>query len=736
MDDMLGQMTQLDISTVMHANMTLNVDEVRRHAKLKIGSYLNSPTALDTATTNGSASASPRVFSASEWRRVIAQIQDIFLDVNGGHPVLYGIDSVHGAVHVKGAFIFGQQINIAATFNPELAFAVAQITSRDTLAAGIPWIFSPILDISQNPLWARTFETFGEDPHLAAEMADAIVRGLQHNNRLAACMKHVIGYSKTPTGHDREGVTISDFDLLNYFAPPYLAAIRAGAMSAMESYTSINGIPVVANDRILNALLRHDMGFDGLLVTDWSEINNLHAFHRVAASESKAVEMALTRTSIDLSMVPYNSSFVDLAKRALERHPNLLERVKTSVKRILKLKTRLGLYRNPVPGGEHVGKVGQAEDKEVALQLARESIIVLKNQDDILPLQKNAQVFLTGHAANDVGLLCGGWSLVWQGVAGNNMFPNGITLKQGMESVASRGSSIRYFNALNATGAFNRRGLETAKKMARAATVSVVAIGESPYAEKPGDIEDLAFAAGQVEYVREIAATGAKVVLVLVQGRPRLLNGLAALAHAVVYAMLPGEVGGQALAEVIYGDVNPSGRLPITYPKHPASIAIPYNHLVTTRCGEKPCEMEWEFGHGLSYTSFVYSGLTLDKTQLSNHSDERLSVSVNVTNNGKREGKESVMLFLTQLYRVMSVPEVKQLKKFRKVSLKPGESQVVSFELTHADWGVFDPQIGRGFNRVAESGEYIVAVKPETDCKVYDKPRPSNPLCVSFSIVE
>ncbi|TYZ65314.1 hypothetical protein PybrP1_004067 [[Pythium] brassicae (nom. inval.)] len=714
--------------------MTLNTDAVRRHAKLKIGSYLNSPTALDTAPANGSASATPRLFSALEWRRVIAQIQEIFLAVNGGHPVLYGIDSVHGAVHVRGALIFGQQINTAATFNPELAFAMARITSRDTLAAGIPWIFSPILDISQNPLWPRTFETFGEDPHLAAVMADAVVRGLQHSNRSAACMKHVIGYSKTPTGHDREGVTLSDFDLLNYFAPPYLAAIRAGAMSAMESYISINGAPVVANSKILQALLRHDMGFDGLLVTDWGEINNLYSYHRVAATEAIAVDMALSRTSIDLSMVPYNTSFVDLAKSALERHPGLLERVKTSARRVLKLKSQLGLYRTPVPGAEHVGKVGQTEDKEVALQLARESIIVLKNQDGLLPLRNSSNVFLTGHAADDVGLLCGGWSLVWQGVAGNSMFPNGVSLKQGMERVASRGAAIRYFNALNASGAFHRPDLKTAKELARAAGVSVIAIGEAPYAEKPGDIEDLALPAGQVEYVREIAATGTKVVLVLVQGRPRLLSGLAELAHAVVFAMLPGEVGGQALAEVLYGDVNPSGRLPITYPKHPASAAIPYNHLVTTRCGDRPCETEWAFGHGLSYTSFTYNKLTLDKVQVSNGTDERLRVSVTVTNTGPREGKETVLLFLTQLFRAMSVPEVKQLKQFRKVALQPGEAQEVSFELTHNDWSAFEPQIGQGFHKVAESGAYAIAVKPETDCKVYDEPRVPNPLCAWFSI--
>lgn len=730
---MLGQMTQLDISTVMNSDMTLNRDKVRAHAKLKIGSYLNSP----SATTILTDSTKARVFSATEWRNVISQIQEIFLEVPGGHPILYGIDSVHGAVHVKGALIFGQQINSAATFNPDIVFKMGQITSRDTLAAGIPWIFSPILEISHNPLWARTFETFGEDPYLVSVMADAIVRGLQDSNRSAACMKHFIGYSKTPTGHDREDVTLSDFDLLNYFAPPFLAAIKAGALSAMENYISINGVPVVTNSKIMQDLLRRDMGFDGMVVTDWSEINNLHDYHRVAATQDIAVEMTLSRTSIDLSMVPLDTKFIESAKRALQRQPQLLERIKTSTRRILKLKKRLGLYENPLPGAEHVSKVGQQEDKQLALQLGRESIILLKNRDSVLPLRKSSSVFLTGQAADNVGFLCGGWTLIWQGVSGNGLLPNGISLKQGMESAVDDKSLIRFFNPLEVDGDVWTQDLETAKAMAKAAEFTIITIGEGPYAEKPGDIEDLALPVDQVEYVRQIAASGTKVILVLVEGRPRLLNGLAELAHAVIYAMLPGEIGGQALAEIIYGDVNPSGRLPITYPKYPGSVAIPYNHRVSTICGDKPCEMEWEFGQGLSYTTFTYSNLKLSKSTISNHADDRLGVEVTVTNAGQIEGKETVMLFLIQPYRAISVPEVKQLKKFNKISLKPGESRVVSFELAREDWGVFDPQIGAGFNRIVENGDYFVAVKPETECNVYGaKSVASNPLCGKFLIRE
>uniref|UniRef100_K3W7X0 beta-glucosidase n=1 Tax=Globisporangium ultimum (strain ATCC 200006 / CBS 805.95 / DAOM BR144) TaxID=431595 RepID=K3W7X0_GLOUD len=728
--DMVGQMTQLDISTVMNPNMTLNEDKVRRHAKLKIGSYLNAPAFLNS--TNGTQA---RVFSVKEWRSVIAQIQEIFLEVPGGHPILYGIDSVHGAIHVKGAVIFGQQINAAATFNPQLVYEMGRIASRDTLAAGIPWLFSPILEIAQNPLWSRTFETFGEDPHLASVMADAIIRGYQDNNSSAACMKHVIGYSKTSTGHDRDAVTLSDYDLLNYFAPPFLAATKAGVMTAMENYISINGVPVVANTKILQDLLRHDMKFDGLLVTDWSEINNLHDWHRVAATQDIAVEMAIRRTPIDMSMVPYNTSFIDSVTKAVQKYPDLLQRVKDSVRRILIVKAKLGLYQNPVPGAEHVENIGQAEDKRIALQLARESIVLLKNRNNILPLQENSTVFLTGHAADNVGLLCGGWTLTWQGVSGNSMFLNGVSLKQGIMNVLNGNSSITYFNPLQPSGLLQSGELGMAKIMARAAEFTIISIGEGTYAEKPGDIEDLSLPPGQIEYVREIASTGTKIILVLAQGRPRLLDGIADIVHAVIFAMLPGELGGQALAEIMYGVVNPSGKLPITYPKHPGSISIPYNRRVTTRCESSACEMEWDFGSGLSYTSFEYSNLRLSKTNVSNAEDEHLVANFTVTNTGQHAGKETIMLFLTQLYRTNSVPEVKQLKKFSKILLQPGESRHMSFTLTREDWGFFDPQIGRGFNRVVEDGEYVIAVRPDMDCNVYTPESiQAHPLCAKFTI--
>ncbi|GAB9468093.1 Lysosomal beta glucosidase [Globisporangium polare] len=723
--DILGQMTQINIDNILKSDNTLDEDKVRAYAKLNVGSYLNSPFA-------GGAKDGKYGWTAPEWRKIITRIQEVSMAENGGHPIVFGIDSVHGAVYVSNAVLFGQQINGAASFNPDLVYEMGRVTGRDTEAAGIPWIFGPILEVSQNPLWSRTFETFGEDPYLVSVMADSVIRGLQSNNATAACMKHFVGYSKTPTGHDRDGVTMSDFDLLNYFVPPFIAAVSAGVMSSMENYISINGVPVVASPKILRDLIRSDMGFDGVVVTDWAEINNLQDWHRVARSKPEAVRMALTQTSLDMSMVPYETTFIDYAKSMLETNPEYFGRLKASARRIVKMKLKLGLYDTPVPGADNLSQVGSDKDKAAALELARESIVLLKNQDNVLPLPTTAKVFLTGHSADNVGYLCGGWSVRWQGYSGNEMFPNGVSVKQGFEKIAGN-SSVSYFNGLSADGSYSVGDLATAKGLAASAEYTVVVIGEGSYAEKPGDIDDLALPAGQITYVRELAATGTKVILVLVGGRPRLLSGLPSNVHAVIDALLPCELGGQALAEIIYGQVNPSGRLPITYPKDAANIMIPYNHRVSTQCANGYCQMQWDFGTGLSYTTFKYEAMSMSKTTVSGISDS-ITVSVKVTNTGKMAGKETVMLFVTQPYRSISVPEVKMLKMFKKVSLEPGISTTVQFQLTAADWSVFDPQIGSGFSQVAEDGDFYVAIKPETDCDVYGSPKGLDSLCGKFTL--
>ncbi|TMW60780.1 hypothetical protein Poli38472_000822 [Pythium oligandrum] len=725
-DEVLGQMTQINIAVLLNSQGGLDEDKVRQFAKLHVGSYLGSP------QTNGPIGGNYSS-SVDEWRKMITRIQDIHKEEGNGHPIIYGIDSVHGANFILNTTIFGHQINGGASFNPDLVRKMGEITGRDTAAAGISWTFGPILELSQNPLWPRTYETFGEDPYLVSVMGSNVIKGIQANKDVAACMKHFVGYSKTPTGHDRDGVTLSDFDLLNYFMPPFIAATQAGVKSAMENYISINGVPVVASSKILRDLLRRDLGFEGFVVTDFAEIYNLNSFHRVAKSLSEAVRMSLTQTSIDMSMVAMDSNFITYAKDMLKDFPEYYDRLKESARRIIKTKIELGLYETPVPGAKYVKDVGSSAHRDVALDLARESIVLLKNQDNTLPLSTSDTVFLTGHSADDRGNLCGGWSLRWPGYSGNSMFPNGISVKDGFQKLASI-SSVSYFNGLTVNGTYTADDLAKAKELASKAKYTVAVIGEATYAEKSGDLDDLALPIGQINYVKELASTGTKVIVVLVGGRPRLLSGLPSNVHAVINALLPGELGGQAIAEIIYGKVNPSGRLPITYPKDPANIMIPYNRRVTTLCADQtPCKMEWDFGTGLSYTTFSYSAVKLSKTKVSGKND-KVKASVTVTNTGKVKGKETVMLFLIQPFRSISVPEAKQLKKFEKIELAPGKSKTVEFELNYKDWSVFDPQIGKGFVRSAEDGDFVVAIKPETDCDVYNSAGITNPLCAKFTL--
>eukprot|EP00644_Phytophthora_capsici_P011940 jgi/Phyca11/15235/fgenesh1_pg.PHYCAscaffold_12_\ len=664
-DDIIGQMTQIDINQLLTDDNKVDDDKVRAYAKMRVGSYLTSP--FNNGPVNGT-----YMWTADEWREVITRIQEITMEENGGHPMVYGVDSVHGAIFVKDAVLFGQQINGGASFNPDLVYEQGRITGRDTEASGVPWVFGPILGISRNPLWARTFETFGEDPHLNSIMGDAIIRGLQSNNHTAACMKHWIVYPKTPSGHDKDAVTVSDYDMMNYFFPPFKAAVDAGVISAMENYISINGVPTVSNAKLMNALLRDDLGFDGMMVTDYAEINQLTDFHRTARNETEATRISLTRASVDMSMVAQDTSFYNGTKALLEQSPQFRERLKESARRVVKMKLQLGLYETP------------------------------------------------GYSDQD------------------HLLTKGITVKSAMETLVGN-DSFTFFNGLHPNGSYSEADLATAKEMASKAEYTIAVIGEDTYAEKPGDIDDLALPAGQIEYVKALASTGTKVILVLFEGRPRLLGDLPENVHAVVNGLLACELGGQAMAEIIYGKVNPSGRMPITYPKDQANIQMTYNHPVTSMCQTQEsdsayyCENQWDFGTGLSYTEFAYSDVRLSRNVVETATED-VVVSVDVTNSGSIAGKETVMLFLIQPYNSLNVPEMKQLKKFSKISLEPGQTQNVNFTLTADDWSVYYPQVGHGLKKVAEDCDFVVAIKPETDCDVYNETAPANPLCATFSL--
>ncbi|ETM39218.1 hypothetical protein L914_14618, partial [Phytophthora nicotianae] len=649
-EDLVGQMTQIASYGLLNSTYQLDEDTLRGFTKHRVGSYLGLPVS-DSGEVNGKWG-----WTTAEMRAFVRRVQEISMEDNGGHPIIYGTDSVHGNALLLDTVFFSHPINAAASFNADLVYEEGRINARDTLAAGVPWVFGPVLDLMHNPLWPRVYETFGEDPHLASVMGSAIIRGMQSNNQTAACMKHWIGYSWNPTGHDKDGVTISDFDLMNSYFLPFKAGIDAGLLSGMENYISVNGVPVVENTKLMTKLLRDDVGFDGMMVTDFAEINHLTEFHRTARSTDEATKFALERASIDMSMVATDLSFTNGTNKLIAEDPAILARLKESVRRIVKLKVKLGLYDNPMPGEELLELVGNEDDVATALDLARESIVLLQNNDSVLPLSKNASVFLTGHSAHNIGFQCGGLSVQVKGVDGNEQFQHGSSVKQGFEMVAGNDSFV-YFNGLNVTGDYTEEGLATAKEYASKAEYTVAVIGEPNYQEKTGDIDDLALPLGQIEYVKELAATGTKVIVVLFEGRPRLLSDLPANVHAVVNGMLACELGGQAVAEIIYGDVNPSGRMPITYPKHSGNVMIPYRHRVSTQCATGDyCEPQWTFGHGLSYTNFTYSDMSISTTNVTSSSDS-INVSVTVTNSGSVAGKETVMLFLTQPYRSISVPE-------------------------------------------------------------------------------
>ncbi|KAL4155392.1 hypothetical protein PRNP1_007502 [Phytophthora ramorum] len=725
--DIVGQMTEIAVYRLINSSYQLDEDKLRDYAKLHVGSYLGLPLSI-LGEVNGTWG-----WKTTQMRAFIHRIQEITMEENGGHPMIFGVDAAHGNSLLSDTVFFGHQINAAATFNPDIAYEQARITARDALAAGIPWVFDPVLDIVHNPLWPRVYETFGEDPYLISTMGVAMVRGIQSYNESAACMKHWIGYSWSATGKDKDGVEISDYDLMNSYFPPFKAAVDAGLLTGMENYISVNGVPVIENTKLMTTLLREDLGFDGLMVSDYGEINQLTEFHRTARSTEEATKFALERTSLDMSMVGRNQAFTNATNKLIEESPEIIDRLKQSVRRIVKTKLKLGLYDNPMPGAEYVDMVGSDDDVAAALAGARESIVLLQNNDSTLPLSKNASVFLTGPSAHNIGYQCGGWSLQVWGVSGNDMFSHGVSVKQGFEVIAGN-DSFTYFNGLNITGNYTDVDLATAKEYASQAEYTIAVIGEEPYEEKSGDIDDLSLPAGQIEYVKELASTGTKVIVVLFEGRPRLLGDLPENVYAILNGMLACELGGQAVAEIAYGDVNPSGRMPITYPKDSGNVMIPYRHRVTTQCATGDyCEPQWTFGHGLSYTDFTYSNMTISKSNVTSSSDS-VNVSVTVTNSGSMAGKETVMLFLTQPYRSISVPEVKQLKKFSKINLEVGASQTVTFELTAADWSVYFPQIGSGLKLVAEDADYVVAIKPETDCDVYNETAAANPLCATFTL--
>ncbi|KAG0218672.1 hypothetical protein BGX33_006427 [Mortierella sp. NVP41] len=620
--ELAGQMTQIQIGMLLDSEGELNLAKVEYWIReWGVGSF------LDTPTNHG---GKYLAYSAKRFAKV-----RVALSTGKGIPMIYGLDSVHGANYVDGAVMFPQEIGLAATFNTTIAYEAGRITAKDTRAAGIPWVFAPILDIAVHKLWPRVYESFGEDPFVAASMGSAAIKGLQGNykkdrTRVAACMKHFIGYSGSRNGQDRSSAWIPDNYLLDYFVPSFQAAVDdAGVASAMETYIDVNGQPVVSSHFYLTELLRDRLGFEGMLVTDWNEVDRLFTEHRTAPTLKDATLQCLKQTSVDMVMVPESESFSRNAVALVQETKLDRTRLVESVARVLQLKKDLGLFEQPLSDEKLLPLVGSLQDVEAAKDAARESITVLKNLDGVLPLLKsksdrksskngngNKRIFVTGPAADSIRALSGGWSIKWQGAETDDWYQGrGETILEGLRHEFGH-RSVEYAPSVD----FEGNSIEQGEKggylrAAQDADTVVVCLGERPYAEIVGNIDNLDLPWGQLEVILDLSdrlkGSDTKIVLVLVEGRPRTLQWLADRVDAIVMAYLPGPWGGLPIAEVLSGTTNPSGRLPMTYPRGPSDMGANYY-----RSGVDPYRPLFAFGAGLSYSTVEYSRLRLDHPEM------------------------------------------------------------------------------------------------------------------------
>ena len=701
LEDKVGEMTQLAIDVLavgqpynLKEPITLDENRLKKIlVDLRVGSILN---------------VSGHAYTRDDWKKIITSIQAVAKQKPSGIPVLYGIDAIHGANYTAGSVLFPQEISLAATWNPALAEKMGKITAYETRASGIPWNFSPVLDIGRNPLWPRFWETLGEDVHLASRMGEALVRGNQggnpsDRNRVAACMKHFLGYSFPVNGKDRTQAWIPERQLKEYFVPTFQAAVDAGALTVMINSGEMNGIPVHCNPDILKKLLRDEMGFKGLAVSDWEDVAYLYTRHHVAKDFKDAIRLSVN-AGMDMAMVPMDAQFPVLLKELVEEGQVSMDRIDEAVTRILAVKYELGLFENPYFPFDSYPDFGSEKHIAAAYETAQEAMVLLKNEDNILPILKNVKILVAGPTANSLIALNGGWSRTWQGNNPKVHETNKATILDAIRQKAGA-ANVTY---VEGSGVSEAKDIQAAADAAKGKDVAIVCIGEMPYCETPGNIDDLVLPGAQLDLVKAIAATGTPVVLVLVEGRPRIVSQIEPVAKAVLGAFLPGNEGGRAVADVLFGDYNPNGKLPFTYPRH-ANAFLTYDHkgtdLMKSDFSANGFDPQWGFGHGLSYTSFKYSDLQLNSQNLKLDQNDPLIVLVTVTNTGFQVGKEVVQLYISD--KVASItPSVKRLRGFEKIMLKPGESKVVKFSVKPGDLAF----VGLENKWVTEPGDFDVSV--------------------------
>lgn len=689
LEEKIGQMMELvtDLFGANDKNGVFYIDEHKTDSILsryKIGSILNAPN-----------TCAP---TAKQWEKYIAQIQKISMK-RIGIPCVFGLDQNHGSTYTQGGTLFPQNINVAATFNREIARRSAEATAYETRAVSVPWTYSPTVDLGRDARWPRIWENFGEDCYLSSEMGKAMVYGFQGedpNNidqyHIATSMKHFMGYGVPWTGKDRTPAYISPADLREKHFAPFLAGLQAGALTVMVNSASVNGVPMHANKEFLTGWLKEETGWDGVLITDWADINNLYTREMVAKDKKDALRIAIN-AGIDMIMEPYSCDACGYLVELVKEGKIPMSRIDDACRRVLRMKYRLDLFKNPTQKLKNYPKFGGEEFAKLALEGATESMVLLKNEGNILPLQHGKKILLTGPNANQMRCLNGGWSYTWQGHRADEFAGKYNTIYEAFCNEYGKENVI-----LNQGVTYNEKGkyweenepqIQEAVAAAKDADVIVACIGENSYTETPGNLTDLWLSENQRNLVKALAQTGKPVILVLNEGRPRLIADIEPLAQGIINILIPGNMGGDALANLVSGKSNFSGKMPYTYPKEINSLAN-YDFKKSEEVGtmegaydyNAKITQQWGFGYGLSYTSYKYSNLKVSQSDF-RHGDI-IKVSVDVKNTGKVAGKESVLLFSSDLIASI-VPDGRRLRAFDKVELQPGETKTMTFELKADD---------------------------------------------------
>lgn len=724
LEEKVGQMVQLTAGAFCTDDL-VDTAKVRHLVKeYKIGSFLN---------TFGPTSR-PRAVTAEQ----IKKIQDITME-ELGIPMVYGLDMIHGASYLDDATFYPQEVNLAATFDRSYAEMMGKVIAYESRAAMTPWVFSPVMDLSRNPSWPRVWESWGEDPYLQSEMSVAEVIGAQGTDpnhigleNVAVSIKHYLGYGAAASGKDRTPAYIAPDDLREKYFRPFKDCMQAGALTMMVNSASINSVPVHASHEYLTEWAKEQLKWDGMAVTDWADINNLFTREHIAADRKEAVALGIN-AGIDMIMDPYDPEVCKDIIAAVNEKMIPMSRIDDAVRRVLRLKVRLGLFENPVWNVDNYDKFACKEFQDNSYDAAVESMVLLKNEDNVLPISADKKILVVGPNANSMRTLNGGWSYTWQGDA-DKFASQYNTIFEALQKVYGE-KNVSYVAGVNYNMASRKWDKETdidinaAVRAARKADIIVACIGENTYCETPGNINDLNLSSNQKELVKSLAKTGKPIVMVLNEGRPRIINDIEPLAKAVVDIMLPGNYGGDALASLISGKENFSGRLPFTYSKYVNSLHT-YDYKVSenvqTMDGlynyDATMDVQWPFGAGLSYTSFEYSGLkSISPVQF--NADDMLTFEVTVKNTGSVKGKEAVLLFSSDII-ASKVPDVKRLRQFTKVELNPGESKIVRLEIPAHELAF----VGHDGKWRLEKGQFRIACGSEsmmidcTETKVWDTP--------------